>query len=329
MNIKKILSVMLCVLLTLSLLAGCGNSKEKVLIYTSIEDYVLEDLQQCLNEKFPDYNIVIEYMSTGDHAAKLMTEGKNTECDITYDLEYPYLSKLDSKNLLANLKDITDISVFTDDASLSECYIPHCRNGGAIILNTELLKEKNLPEPTSYADLLDSKYKGLISMPNPKSSGTGYMFLLSLVNSMGEDKAFEYFDKLSENVFQFTSSGSGPVNALLQGEAAIGLGMTSNAVEKINQENAPLKILFFEEGSPYSMYGQAIIEGKQKRNCVKQVFKYMAEEYSVRYCEKFVPEQIFKDKTFEVENYPTNIKYADMSNNTPEEKERLLAKWKY
>ena len=146
---------------------------------------------------------------------------------------------------------------------------------------------------------------------------------------MGEDEAFDYFDKLSENILQFTSSGSGPVNALLQGEAAIGLGMTSNAVVKINDENAPFKILFFEEGSPYSMYGQAIIEGKQERECVKEVFTYMTEEYSVRYCEKFVPERIFKDKTFEVENYPTDIKYADMSNNTPEEKERLLEKWKY
>lgn len=329
MNAKRILSIVLCLLLTVMLFAGCGETKEKVLIYTSIEDYVLEDLQACLNEKFPDYNIVIEYMSTGDHAAKLISEGANTACDITYDLEYPYLHKLDEKGLLANLTDMVDISVFSDDALLSECYIPHCRNGGSIILNTDVLKEKNLPEPTSYADLLDPMYKGLISMPNPKSSGTGFMFLMSLVNAMGEDEAFDYFDKLSENILQFTSSGSGPVNALLQGEAAIGLGMTSNAVVKINDENAPFKILFFEEGSPYSMYGQAIIEGKQERECVKEVFTYMTEEYSVRYCEKFVPERIFKDKTFEVENYPTDIKYADMSNNTPEEKERLLEKWKY
>ena len=235
MNAKKILSIVLCLLLTVMLFAGCGETKEKVLIYTSIEDYVLEDLQACLNEKFPDYNIVIEYMSTGDHAAKLISEGANTACDITYDLEYPYLQKLDEKGLLANLTDIVDISVFSDDALLSECYIPHCRNGGSIILNTDVLKEKNLPEPTSYADLLNPIYKGFISMPNPKSSGTGFMFLMSLVNAMGEDEAFDYFDKLSENILQFTSSGSGPVNALLQGEAAIGLGMTSNAVVKIKR----------------------------------------------------------------------------------------------
>lgn len=87
------------------LFAGCGETKEKVLIYTSIEDYVLEDLQECLNKKFPDYNIVIEYMSTGDHAAKLISEGANTACDITYNLEYPYLQKLDKKGLLAKINE--------------------------------------------------------------------------------------------------------------------------------------------------------------------------------------------------------------------------------
>ena len=41
----------------------------------------------------------------------------------------------------------------------------------------------------------------------------------------------------------------------------------------------------------------------------------------------FCPERIYKDREFTLPNYPVNIRYADMSNNTPEEKERLLAMW--
>ncbi len=329
MNIKRILALAVCLLLGISLFSGCGKKKETVLIYTSQEDYVIEDLQERLEEKFPDYEVVIEYMSTGDHAAKLLAEGKDTACDITYDLEYPYLQKLDEKGYLAKLTDITDVEVYASELLESDNYIPQLRNGGAIIVNTKLLAEKNLAEPATYEDLLKPEYKGLICMPNPKASGTGYMFLHALVNSMGEDAAFDYFDKLSENVYQFTSSGSGPVNALLKGEAVIGLGMTSAAVNKINEDEAPFKVLFFEEGSPYSMYGQGIIEGKQERECVVEVFKYLAEEYPDILCANYFPEKIFEEKTFSATNYPENIKYADMSNATPEEKERLLAKWKY
>ena len=165
-------------------------------------------------------------------------------------------------------------------------------------------------------------------MPNPKSSGTGYSFLKSLVNSMGEDEAFAYFAALSENILQYTSSGSGPVNNLVSGEAVIGLGITAHAVTQINN-GANLKIVFFEEGSPYSAYGYGVIKGKEERQCVKDVFDFLYNTLIYENCEKFYPEQIYKDVTFEIENYPSNITYADMSNNTQEEKERLLSKWMY
>ena len=100
-------------------------------------------------------------------------------------------------------------------------------------------------------------------MPNPKSSGTGYMFCKALVNEWGEDKALEYFDKLSENILSYTSSGSGPINALIMKEAAIGLGMTPQAVTKINEGQTELKIKYFEEGSP--LLPLRTIDHKRKR----------------------------------------------------------------
>ena len=323
----KIVSLMMVTLMIAACFTGCGGGKERILIYTSVEDYVVEDMNACLSEAFPEYDITVEYVSTGNHANKLLVEGKDSECDITYDLEYAYMEQLAQAGVLADLS-AYDRSIYVEDTLASNYYLVQCRVGGAVILNTQLLAEKNLPEPTSYADLLKPEYKGLISMANPKSSGTGYMFYKSLVNAWGEEKALTYFDQLTPNVLQYTSSGSGPVNALLQKEAAIGFGMTSHAVTQIN-EGAPLKVVFFEEGSPFTMYGQSIIAGKETRESVKAVFDYLVKTYSYRLNEKFFPEQMFKDKTFAVENYPQNIKYSDMSNNTGSEKERLLGLWKY
>ena len=95
--------------------------------------------------------------------------------------------------------------------------------------------------PAGYEDLLKPEYKGLVIMPNPKSSGTGYMFVKALVVSMGEEEALAYFDQLNENIIEYTSSGSGPINRLIQKEAAIGLGMTSQAVNA-NQEGGDFEI---------------------------------------------------------------------------------------
>lgn len=327
MKKKKIMYLIMALFIIPCLLfvTACGESKESILIYTSSEDYKIEHMNKCLREKFPDYDITVEYMSTGNHAAKLLAEELSTECDITHDLDYAYLAKLDGKGVLADLSSYNK-TIYVDDVNLSENYIIELRNGGGIILNTSVLSKRGLAEPTSYTDLLKPEYKGLISMPNPKASGTGYMFLKSLVNAWGETEAYSYFDKLTTNILQYTSSGSGPVNALVQGEVAIGLGMLSQAVVEMN-EGAPLKIIFFEEGAPYSLYGQSIIKGKETRECVKEVFDYLINEYNYINNELFFPEKIYKDKNYVVTNYPQNIKYADMSNNSSDEKTRLLDKW--
>jgi iron(III) transport system substrate-binding protein len=150
-----------------------------------------------------------------------------------------------------------------------------------------------------------------------------------LINVRGEDAAFAYFDRLAENVLQFTSSGSGPVNALIQGEAGIGLGMTFQVVTTINQ-GIPLTITFFEEGSPYSAYGTAIIKGKETKKAVKEVFDFFLTKLIYEDKELFLPEQVFKAQSNNIPNYPLNVPAADMTGiEDLAEKQRVLENWKY
>lgn len=317
----------IAVLICYALFGRYVNQREQVLIYSSAEDYRMEHMWQRLEETFPEYEIMIEYMTTGNQAARLLAEGTQTDCDIVYDLEYTYLQRLADEGLLADLAEY-DFSIFCDDTNKSNYYMPEYRNGGAIVINPAVLDKHGIERPSCYDDLLKPEYKGLISMPNPTSSGTGYMFLLAMVNARGEDAAFEYFDSLAKNVLQFTSSGSGPINALIQEEVAVGLSITGTTVAAIN-DGAELEVIFFEEGSPYALYGQAIVAGKEEKPAVREVYDFLYNTYSYENCKNFFPEQIFRNRTFEIENYPSNISYCDMGNDTPAMKEYLLSRWKY
>ncbi|MCL2443091.1 MAG: extracellular solute-binding protein [Treponema sp.] len=324
---KKILLFMaLCLALSLSiLLSACSKSgKSTVVIYTSAEEYRYKAMQTDLDARFPNYNIRVEYYSTGDLLAKLLAEGTDTECDIIGEMEYANLDRI--IEFLADLS-AYDTSIYTTDMiSMNARYLPWYRNGGCIAINRMALSERNLPVPESYADLLNPIYQGLISMPNPLSSGTGYMFLKSLVNAWGEQEAFDYFDALSHNILSFTSSGSGPVNALKEREAAIGFAMTAQTVSAIN-DGFPLRIHFFKEGSPFSLYGIGMIKGKETRREVNEVFDYIVNTWTEMDKLLFCPERIFNDREFTLPNYPISIRYADMSDNTSGEKERLLERW--
>ena len=89
---KKALCVLASAACLCGLLSGCsGGNKEKVVIYSSAEDFRNEHLQTRLEEQFPDYEIVVEYQSTGSNAARLKAEGTSTECDIIFDLETGYM----------------------------------------------------------------------------------------------------------------------------------------------------------------------------------------------------------------------------------------------
>ena len=330
---KKIISLCLVFLiLCFGLVFKSCNKSDTIVIYTSTEDYNMELLQKRLNEAFPNYDIVVEYASTSNIATKVMEEGKDTECDIVYALDYGYLDKMIAAGVLANLEIEYNPADFVEDTlnDKNKNYVlPTIRSGGAVIINKRVLSENGLSKPTCYEDLLDPKYENLLSMPSPKSSGTGYMFYLALVNAWGEDKALEYFDKYAKNVIQFTSSGSGPVNALTNREAAVGFGMISQAADKITGGNDELEILFFDEGAPYSLYGTSVVKGKETRPEVMQVMDYISKYYIDEACRTFYPEQILAGKNYEVKNFPKNINYSDMSNNTLARKEVLLNKWKY
>ncbi len=173
MKIKRLLTAVLATMCAASALAfcGCGKTKENVVIYSAAEDYRIEHIRKRIEEQFPDYNVTIEYMTTGELAAKLIAEGKNTGCDIIYDLEYNYMLKLDEAGGLADVSALCNESDFCDDTIISKNFVPTYRNGGAIILNVGLLKEKGVAEPESYADLLKPEYKGADLYAQPQIVG--------------------------------------------------------------------------------------------------------------------------------------------------------------
>ena len=325
---KKGILLLLAITILFTVLAY-SSGQESIVICASSEQYRNDSMQQQLSERFPQYNIVVMYMSTGKAAAKVYAEGPGTEVDILVGLETGYLNKL--RDNLADSSGLSSIPYLDGltPADNGNLWTTWERQAGAIIVNREVLDKYGLEAPKTYEDLLKPEYKGLIAMPDPKSSGTGYFFYKNWVNNWGDQATLAYVDKLYENIKQFTESGSGPIKLLKQGEVAIGLALTFQAVSEIN-EGQPFEIIFPPEGSPYSLTGTAVIDGHLQKKGVAEVYEFIANEVLVYDKEHFSPEQIFAGQTNNLENYPEDIPYADMSGiQDDKEKERLLAQWKY
>lgn len=317
---KKILIMLVIVLL----ITGCGEKKDRIVIYTSMEEVRNQNLKEQVEEEFPELDVVVQYLATGNSAAKIKNEGTKVEADIVLDLETAHMVNVEDN--FADLSDF-DTSIYLDGTIKSNNYLPWIKYTMNLIIDKDYFEDNNLEVPKTYEDLLKGKYKDLIAMPDPKTSGTGYAFYLNVVNIMGEDKAIDYFKELKENLREFTTSGSGPTNLLKQGEIAIALGMTAQGVEAIN-DGYNFEIIELETGSPYNTTSCGIIKGREDNENVRAVFEWLINDFGKYDKENYMPDVILKDQENKMKNYPTNLTDADMKgiDNTVT-KDNLIEKW--
>jgi len=128
--------------------------------------------------------------------------------------------------------------------------------------NNKFLKEKNLAPPTSWSDLLNSAYKGMIQMADARTSGTAVTRIFSIIEVFGRDenKAFDYMKKLRQNVQVYTKSGGGGTIPIGLGQAGAGIFFIVDAL-KTKQEGYDVVISFPKEGIGTSVEAIALLKG--------------------------------------------------------------------
>lgn len=343
---KKFLSVIALLLCTAFVLAGCGSTddqnstssstgKDRVVIYTAAEDERIAYIQEELDKQFPDTEIVIQSLGTGQLLSKLQAEGKDSDCDIFYDLEVVNAEIIlnAAPDLFVDLSDY-DFSIYdpsvTGYTDRHHKYAVNGKTAGAFLVNTKMLEEKGLPIPTTYEDMLKPEYAGLISMPSPKSSGTGYSYYNGMVTILGEETAMKYFEELNPNIKEYTTSGSAPAKAAVRGDVAIAYGLLWQCVNYAN-ENEGLTVVVPEQGLAFDLFTMGMISGHETKGSVKEVFTYLYNELNKPQCAKFNPDKIYADMpAAEIQNYPENYKEITMAGLFDfQYKQDLLDKWKY
>ncbi len=143
-------------------------------------------------------------------------------------------------------------------------YIPLYTGLHGFGVNEKILKEKNLPVPGTWKELGDPKYKGLIAMPNPNTSGTGYVLMTTIVQIYGEDQGFELIKAIHRNVGQYTRSGGDPSLLAGRGEAAIGVSFANDVVER-GRKGFPIRFTAPKDGTGYEIGGLNLVAGGPNR----------------------------------------------------------------
>jgi iron(III) transport system substrate-binding protein len=139
--------------------------------------------------------------------------------------------------------------------------------------NTEMLAKKKLVAPRSWADLLQPGFKGEVQMANPASSGGAYTAVATMIQVMGEDKAWAYMAQLHKNVSTYPRSGEAPIKAVSRGEATVGIVfMALGPGEKA--QGFPVETAAPSEGTGAEIGAMSIIKGAPHAQAAKQLYEW-------------------------------------------------------
>ncbi|MGQ0286283.1 ABC transporter substrate-binding protein [Pasteurellaceae bacterium 22721_9_1] len=321
--------------LSLFMLSQPAQAEGRLTVYCSMQNATCEKIVQRFAEK---YNVDAQFVrnSTGTILGKIKAEKENPQADLWYGgtLEPHFqaageglLEKYRSpkqKEIMPRFKHLTEkLGEYSSIIYLMEL---------AIGVNTEKLEKLGIEPPKCFADLVDPRFKDQIQYPDPRVSGTGYSFLTTLVQLWGEEKAFEFFKKLDNNVVQYSKSGLA-TSKLATGEVGVDVSFMHSYIRE-KDKGAPVKGIIPCEGAGYTLGAISILKGARNLDNAKLFVDFAldkeAQEMMWRNADSYqLPTNIHAEISPKSSN-PTELKLIDIDFirfGSDKEAKRLTEHW--
>lgn len=332
---KPTLAKLMLGVATIALSALCATSafaqKTKITVYSALETDQLGPYKQAFEAENPDVEIAWVRDSTGIVTARVLAEKDNPRADVIWGLGASSVALFDSMGLLhpytpkgadqvkPTFKSSKNPMTWTGmDAWLAVMCFNNVEGG-----------KKNMPKPTAWGDLTNPVYKDSIVMPNPASSGTGYQAVYAWIQIMGEKAAWDFMDKLHQNVAVYTHSGSAPCVQSAKGERVIGIGFDMRGAKE-KTGGAPIDVILAKEGAPWDMEATAIMKGTKNLTAAQKLADFAVSKKAYELYGKYYAIVGYPGMNPAPPNYPPSadaamakIDLAKMGN----ERARILAEW--
>jgi len=305
--------------------------KTRLTVYTALEPDQLASYKQGFEAVNPDIELAWVRASTGAITARVLAEKDNPRADAVWGLSGASVSLFDSMGLLQPYtpKGAGQIKPGWRSAKDPVTWTGMDTWLSIVCFNTIEAGKKKVPKPQSWTDLANPIYKGSVVMPNPASAGIGYMTVYAWIKLMGEKQAWEFMDKLHENIAVYTHSGSASCVQAANGETVVGIGIDLRGAKE-KTAGAPIDLVIPKEGAPWDMETTAIIKGTKNLAAAQKLADFAITKTAYEMYGKFFGIVGYPGMNPAPPNYPPNADAARVKQDLGEmgaARAAILAEW--
>jgi iron(III) transport system substrate-binding protein len=240
---------LLTVIATLALI-GSAFALDLV-IYNAGSSELIEETVAAFNQAHPDVNVTVVSAGVGQHTTRIEAEAGNPGGDVFFG------ASVESFQAIIEL--FEPYQALHHDEYDPVFVHPEMRFYGysqplqAFVVNTNLLAEGD--RPTSWADLADPRFEGMIVMANPSLSGSAYAQLAQMLQLYDWDLVEQVVDNTT-----FVSSSQLVFENVARGEIEIGITGEANIAQLI-ADGWPVAAVYPSEGTGLRFDAMGIIAG--------------------------------------------------------------------
>ena len=327
---KKI--VAFAALAMLAVVAAPLRAETELVVYTAFEADILADYAEHFEKANPGIKIKWVRDSTGIVTAKLLAEKDNPQADVVWGLAATSLLLLKQEGMLDAYapKGVERLdSKFVDSAD-PPYWLGVDAWVASVCVNTVESEKLGLPTPRSWEDLTKPVYRGHVAMPNPASSGTGYLDVSSWLQMFGEDGGWAFMDRLHKNINHYTHSGSKPCKQAASGEVAIGISFAYRGAQS-KAAGAPIEIVVPSEGVGWEMEAAAVVAGTDYPDEARRLMDFAISEEAMRLYNQGYAVLAIPGIAQPVEHFPPGLTEKMIANDfafAADNRERILKEWR-
>ncbi|MBW1635868.1 MAG: ABC transporter substrate-binding protein [Deltaproteobacteria bacterium] len=270
-------------------------SKDTVVIYTSLENEEFVEYIKQAKVELPDLDIQAIRLSTGELGARMLAEKNNPQADCVWGWAVTNMEEFVPRKMIKPYKPEGWDKIPAHFKDPNGYWTAIDLYAAAFVINTKVVEKKNLPTPKGWKDLLNPAYKDMLIMPNPASSGTGFLQVASLLEMLDGDyktkpvednKAWDFLKELDKNMGQYIKSGSKPAKLTAAGEYAVGCSFAF-VYSSLKKKGFPVAMVLPEEGAGFELEANALLEGARHEAAAKKFLDWALSKSAMEGYSKF------------------------------------------